>query len=258
MDETESLGDYLKKEREKKNISLRDVSRNTRVREHLLEAIEADRYDLLPSPTFVKGFLQSYAKYVGLDANEVVLRFQNVMKGLLKEEPSPLPAEEISQKTKPFGIIAGVVLGGILLVLLLIYLTSQGPSTPPAAPIPPEPETKQEPAPAPSSHPLSPAPGQEGRPLSLQLKAAERTWIRFQIDDQAAKEALLQPGETLNLRDAKRVYLLVGNAGGLDIAVNEKRLERFGESREVVTLNFTPEGVEVKRREKLSPSYESS
>ena len=86
--------------------------------------------------------------------------------------------------------------------------------------------------------------------MSLQLKAAERTWIRFQIDDQTEKEAMLQTGETLNLRDAKRVYLLVGNAGGLDLAVNEKKLERFGKSGEVVTLTFTPEGVEVKRREK--------
>ena len=256
MDETESLGHYLKKEREKKNISLRDVSRNTRVREHLLEAIEADRYDLLPSPTFVKGFLQSYAKYVGLDPNEVVLRFQNVMKGPPKEEPSPPPEEEISQKTKPLWIIGGAVLGGILLILLLIYLTSQGPSTPPGAPTSPEPETKEGPAPALSSQPLSPAPDQEGKPLSLQLKAAERTWIRFQIDDQAEKEALLQPGETLNLRDAKRVHLLVGNAGGLDLTVNEKKLERFGESREVVTLIFTPEGVEVKRKEKPSPPSE--
>jgi hypothetical protein len=101
-----------------------------------------------------------------------------------------------------------------------------------------------------------PAPDQEGKPLSLQLKAAERTWIRFQIDDQAEKEALLQPGETLNLRDAKRVHLLVGNAGGLDLTVNEKKLERFGEPREVVTLIFTPEGVEVKRKEKPGASTE--
>src|SRR4030042_2528491 len=123
MHETESLGHYLKREREKKNISLRDVSRNTRIREHLLEAMEADRHDLLPSATFVKGFLQSYAKYVGLDPNEVVLRLQNVTKSPPKEEPSLPPEEEASQKTKPFGIIGGVVLGGILLILLLIYLT---------------------------------------------------------------------------------------------------------------------------------------
>jgi cytoskeletal protein RodZ len=250
MDQTGSLGHFLKREREKKNISLRDVSRNTRVREHLLEAIEADRYDLLPSPTFVKGFLQSYAKYVGLDPNEVVLRFQNVMKGPQKEEPSPPPKEETTQKTKPFWIIGGAVLGGILLILLLIYLTSQGPSTPSVPPTSPESEVKEGSAPAPSSNPPSPAQDQEGKPLSLQLKAAERTWIRFQIDDQAEKEAMLQPGETLNFRDAKRIYLLVGNAGGLDLEVNDKKLERFGKSREVVTLTFTPEGVEVKRKEK--------
>jgi hypothetical protein len=42
----------------------------------------------------------------------------------------------------------------------------------------------------------------------------------------------------------------MGNAGGLDIIFRGKSLERFGKSREVVTLIFTPEGVEVKRPEK--------
>lgn len=254
MDETESLGQYLKKEREKKNISLRDVSRNTRVREHILEAIEADRYDLLPSPTFVKGFLQSYAKYVGLDPNEVVLRFQTVTKGPPKEEPSP-PQEEVYQKTRPLRMIGGAVLGGILLILLLIYLTSQGPSTPPA-PISSETGRKEEPASAPSSLPIQPASEQAGETVSLQLKAVERTWIRFQIDDQAEKEAMLQPGETLNLQETNHVHLLVGNAGGLDLTVNGKKLERFGGSKEVVSLVLTPEGVEVKRKEKTAPSPE--
>ena len=80
MEGTESLGRYLKREREMRNISLKEVSRNTRVREHLLRALEEDRYDLLPSATFVKGFLTSYAKYVGLDPNDALLRFQEFLK----------------------------------------------------------------------------------------------------------------------------------------------------------------------------------
>jgi len=256
MSETESFGHYLKKEREKKNISLRDVSRNTRVREHFLEAIEEDRYDLLPPPTFVKGFLRSYAKYVGLDPNEVVLRFQSITNPPPKEELSPPPEEEISQKARPFWIMGGAILGGIILILLFLSLTSKEPSTPPVAPTSSEPEIKGDLPPAPSLPPPSSAPTQEGKPLSLQLKAVERTWIRFQIDGQADKEAMLQPGETLNLQEANRITLLVGNAGGLDLTVNGKKLERFGESREVVTLIFTPEGVEVKRTGKPTPPSE--
>ena len=87
-DEIESLGHYLRGERERRNISLKEVARNTRVREYFLRAIEDDRCDLLPAAPFVKGFLHSYARYLGLDPNEVLLRFQNTLKG---DQPTVLP-----------------------------------------------------------------------------------------------------------------------------------------------------------------------
>jgi cytoskeletal protein RodZ len=70
-DEIESLGHYLRRERERKNLSLKEVARNTRVREHFLRAMEEDRYDLLPAATFVKGFFHSYARYLDLDPTDV-------------------------------------------------------------------------------------------------------------------------------------------------------------------------------------------
>ena len=88
--------------------------------------------------------------------------------------------------------------------------------------------------------------------LSLQLKAAERTWVSLQVDSQPEKEITLQPGEGISYRAMKQIQLIVGNAGGLDIIFNERRLERFGKSGEVFTLIFTPQGVEAKRREKAN------
>jgi len=72
----DSIGRYSKAERESKNLSLREVSESTRIKERLLEAIEEDRYELLSSPVYVKGFLDAYARYLGLDPNEVVLQYQ--------------------------------------------------------------------------------------------------------------------------------------------------------------------------------------
>lgn len=72
----ESLGKYLKVERESRNLSLKEVSESTRIKERLLKAIEEDQYELLSSPVYVKGFLDAYARYLELDPNDIVLRYQ--------------------------------------------------------------------------------------------------------------------------------------------------------------------------------------
>lgn len=78
----ESPGRYLKTERESQNLSLRDVSKWTRINERLLKAIEEDKYELLSSPVYVKGFLEAYARYLGLDPNDLILRYQNYLESM--------------------------------------------------------------------------------------------------------------------------------------------------------------------------------
>ena len=48
-----------------REISLRDIAERTKISLRYLEAMEADRFDLLPAPVFAKGFLREYARYVG-------------------------------------------------------------------------------------------------------------------------------------------------------------------------------------------------
>jgi cytoskeleton protein RodZ len=67
VNDRESLGSHLKRERESRNISLKEVAKRIRVREQLLRALEEDRYDLLPPHPYLKCFLFNYAKVVGLD-----------------------------------------------------------------------------------------------------------------------------------------------------------------------------------------------
>lgn len=74
----DSIGRYLRAERESKNLSLKEVSESTRIKERLLAAIEEDRYEVLSSPVYVKGFLDAYARYLGLDPNEIVLQYQKI------------------------------------------------------------------------------------------------------------------------------------------------------------------------------------
>jgi hypothetical protein len=96
----------------------------------------------------------------------------------------------------------------------------------------------------------------EEKGISLALKAVERTWVAIQIDGQPVREATFQPGESFTYRAAKRIEIVVGNAGGLDMTFNERQLEKIGQSGEVVSVILTPEGVEIKHREPAESSEE--
>ena len=252
MEERESLGKYLKRERENRKVSLREVSKHIKVREQFLKAVEEDRRDLLPSFTYVKGFLSAYAKYLGLDSNQVILRYETDTKAEPVIHPEVSPQKKIPWNPKYLWMVGGVIIVGFVVLYLLL-----SPSRPPVQPLaPPKPEAKKVVSPPPPPLASEKPPGPEEKEISLQIKAVERTWMAIQIDGQAMREATFQPGEGYTYRAGRRIELILGNAGGLEMIFNEKRLEKIGKSGEVVTVVFTPQGVEIKHRESAKPSEE--
>jgi transcriptional regulator with XRE-family HTH domain len=244
VDERESLGKYLKRERENRKISLKEVSKQIKVREPFLKAVEEDRRELLPSVTYVKGFLSAYAKYLGLDPNEVILRYEAESQGEPIIRPEAVPEKRMLRSPKVLWVIGGVIIVGFVVLYLLL-----SPSQPPVVPFPPKPEAKKTIPHAPPP-PVSEAPSApEEKEMILQIRAVERTWVAMQIDGQPVREATFQPGESFTYRAARQIQLILGNAGGLEMTFNERRLEKIGKSGEVFDVTFTPQGVEAKRRE---------
>ena len=80
----DSIGDYLKTERQTRRLSIEEVSRTTRIPRRTLEFLEGDRFDDLPSGVFVRGFIKAYASAVDIDAHEVLARFD-------EQQPKTLP-----------------------------------------------------------------------------------------------------------------------------------------------------------------------
>jgi len=66
------FGDKFRKAREKKGISLDDVSNVTKISSRMLQAIEEEHFDQLPGGVFNKGFIRAYARHVGLNDEEAV------------------------------------------------------------------------------------------------------------------------------------------------------------------------------------------
>jgi len=60
-------GEVLRKAREARGESVTDVARTLKLSAHQLEALEDGRFDVLPGPTFVRGFLRNYARYLEID-----------------------------------------------------------------------------------------------------------------------------------------------------------------------------------------------
>ena len=245
MDDKESIGNYLRREREIRKISLREVANHTRVREHLLKAIEEDQFQLLPSATYIKGFLLTYANYIGLDPNDVIRRYENFLKGEPVRHTEVPPEKKILWNRKHLLMIGGVIVASLIALYFFLYL-----SKPAVESISVKPKTEETLTSPPSPQITGTTSVAEEEPLSLQLKAVEKTWVRIQVDGQPEQEMILKPGEGGSHRGLKQIRLLVGNAGGLDLVFNERPLERFGKSGEVVTLTFTLQGVEANRHEK--------
>lgn len=71
-----TIGQLLKKRREQLGIFLEDAEIDLRIRKKYLEGLEEDNFDLFPSANYIKGFLRSYCRFLGLDEEKVLAIFR--------------------------------------------------------------------------------------------------------------------------------------------------------------------------------------
>jgi len=81
----------------------------------------------------------------------------------------------------------------------------------------------------------------DGQTLVLKAIVKERTWIRVRIDNEKPKEYILGPESQPQWRAAKVFELLIGNAGGIDLEFNGKKMEDLGKQGQVIRLRLPME-----------------
>jgi len=122
----ESLGEYLKRERELRQISLEEVAEGTKIAIYRLRAMEAGRWEELPAEVFVKGFIKSYAEFIGLVPEDVMLRYQEIRAAdeSLEEptEPAYKPLFNYVNKVSLFNRDLISAAAALFLILLLLIL----------------------------------------------------------------------------------------------------------------------------------------
>ncbi|HYU46318.1 MAG TPA: RodZ domain-containing protein [Terriglobales bacterium] len=124
-----SFGEKLRREREKRSITLDQISESTKIGTRMLQALEEDKFNQLPGGIFNKGFVRAYARHLGLDEDQTVAEYLKASGDAPPIQPE-LPAEEsvgrieasavVPQHHLPWGVFAAI----LLLVALALSIWS--------------------------------------------------------------------------------------------------------------------------------------
>lgn len=120
------LGETLQRARQAKGITIEDAERVTRIPRKYIEALELENYGILPAPVYARGFLRSYAGYLGLDPKELLPFFPV---GHV-EEPKLEPLPEVRQPRtwNMNGVIAMFVVAALIAIVIGLYSVGRGDS----------------------------------------------------------------------------------------------------------------------------------
>lgn len=132
------IGASLREARARRKLSYDQVEAETKIRAKYIRCMEDEQFDVLPSGTYVRGFLRTYADYLGLDGQLYVDEYNSRFGDLPEERMSrrrERPAQRRSESSNAVLIaLAGIVAVG---VLLLAAWKLNPSSDQPASPMPP-------------------------------------------------------------------------------------------------------------------------
>ena len=115
-----SIGNQLKEEREKQGLSRQQVAEITKLRIHVIEALENEDWFSLPSQVFVKGFIRSYAQVLGLDWKRAVTLYKRVAPSE-NEDPKPLVRTDSVKKQNSLCVLGILAVLAVIIVLWASY-----------------------------------------------------------------------------------------------------------------------------------------
>ena len=242
--ELASFGEELRREREIRGISLKEIADATKISKRFLEAIERNDHRTLPAPVFTRGFIREYARYLGLNCDEIVNRYNYAAAGDDRIEKSPhlerLAHREPPDKKgipPPYARIDRNVYVLLLIVAALVVATyvaiRHKRAIAQAAGIEVAIAQPSRRARAPVATPKSAVESQE--PMRMTIDVDDDSWIRLDADGKEVINDRLRRGEHRSVQAMDSFHFrTIGNAGGVKLALNDVPLPPLGRDGEVV------------------------
>jgi cytoskeletal protein RodZ len=255
-DDRPSVGRALAQARIAAGLSIDEVSTSTRVRVPILQAIEQDDFSRCGGDVYARGHIRSLARAVGLDPEPLVQQYaaehgQEVL-------PAPVPPlyeaeRRIRSEPRRPNWTAAMVAAIVAVIGFVGYTAISGssnggkssaapsPTSTATTPLPTQtPQGNGEPKPPqPSDSAIAAAP--PGKVTVKVTAEGGTSWI--QAMDGNGKQLFqdsLKKGQSKTWTDDKKIKLIVGNAGAVQLFVNGKDLGAAGDKGQVVRLTYTP------------------
>jgi len=253
-DKMDSLGQFLKKQRELKGYSLHDAQEETKIQIKYLKALEEENFNILPGEVFTKGFIRSYADFLGINPQEAMDRYYN-LKGEKQEEiieneestrvtqnkeVKATKEEEPSVRPKISPVLLFLAIGIIVLGIWVYNAYKPNPDNQGDLPIQ---EQNEQPNNQPEISKPKPEPKQQvtlPAPVYVRTIVTDTCWTQVKVDGKLVFEGQLTPGTIREWKGQQQITFRFGNAGGIKIEYNGKNLGQVGAKGEVVDKVFTP------------------
>jgi transcriptional regulator with XRE-family HTH domain len=224
------IGSSLREERLRRGIELTQVAADTCIRARYLRALEEGRFDLLPGTAYVRGFLRTYASYLGLDEERFVHEY-NVHFAPVEELPiTPLRAIERHPLHLPAAV--AVLLAAAAVAVLAWTLGRSGGE--PRHVINPTPPAKTA---APIRSASAPTGPRRAEPTKLLLTAARGPcWLLAHLGTEQGRQlymGTLEQGRSLRLAGG-RLWIRFGAPQNLDATVNARPVGLPNDTADVV------------------------
>jgi cytoskeletal protein RodZ len=233
------LGEEFRAAREARRLSLSDVSEQIHIRTVYLQSLEDEEWSAIAAPVYVRGFIRTYARFLGLNGEHAVAEFNASIGAQAKVEEHLVVSASGRRPSVWLWVASGVA---VLLVAFVIYSyvqfqqnggTSDAASTSvSSAAGSPEPASAA--AAAVKRIAASSKHSKGNGKHSLQVRFTQSSWLLVKIDGTRALEGIFPPGTVKEFNGGKKAIIRAGNAGGVDLTVNGRSLGSMGKSGAVV------------------------
>lgn len=221
-----SLGSHFKKKREEKGYDIDEVAEETKIASRYIRAIEEHDFSQFPADVYAKGFIRSYANFLDLDAQSLVMEYS------LNFEEDGNPEGDGSSSNQilywlSVGFVVILVFG--LLLLRFAWLPAQTQVREPSETVTSSrPDSRTT-----SGTQKSVKLDEEPRNLNVRVVASAKTWVYVIFDGMRKQEFMFQPGDEMTWTAEGTIRLRMGNAGGLQLYYDGEPLPKLGKTGEV-------------------------